>query len=116
MHYIHPAPFSEVTRFMMLDAITAVSGIMLVYLAIREVERRAWREIPRPRPAAFNATQGPARQNLKPRRLMPFVALVAGIIATGAAAYFALAHDHTIEGPVRVIDGDTIAWLACMSA
>jgi micrococcal nuclease len=108
MHYIHPAPFSEATRFMMLDAITAVGGIMFVYLAIREAGRRVWREIPRARHAAFNAKQGPARQNLRPRRLIPFVALIAGIIAIGAAAYFALAQYHTIEGPVRVIDGDTV--------
>jgi micrococcal nuclease len=108
VHYIHPALFSEATRFMMLDAITAVGGIMFVYLAIREAGRRAWREIPRARHAAFNAKQGPARQNLRPRRLIPFVALIAGIIAIGAVAYFALAQGHTIEGPVRVIDGDTV--------
>jgi hypothetical protein len=37
---------------------------MFVYLAIREAGRRAWREIPRARHAAFNAKQGQARQSL----------------------------------------------------
>jgi hypothetical protein len=111
---------------MMLDAITAVGGIMFIYLAIRGARRRAWREIPRVRHAAFNAKQGAARQDLRPRRLIPFVALIAGIVAIGAAAYFELAQDRTIGGPVRVIDGDTIvvagvhvrlngsaSWLSC---
>jgi endonuclease YncB( thermonuclease family) len=122
MHYIHPAPFSEVTRFAMLDAITVVGGITFVALAIRQAWRRfVWRL-----PVSEAALQGarrsgrakwphpPSPKQGLARQIFLFVAAIAGMIATGAIAYFALAQNRVIlahrviEGPVRVIDGDTI--------
>jgi hypothetical protein len=51
LHYFplrfgHPAPFSEATRFMLLDAVTFLGAIFLVWLVIRELWRRRFRPTP----------------------------------------------------------------------
>src|SRR5580704_12197676 len=115
MHYIHPAPFSEATRFMMLDAITAVGGIMFVALAIRQGWRRSVWRFPDSEATRQRVRRPRRRHPPNPKQMFLSVLLIVGIIVAGAIAYFVLpqsrvilAQNRVIEGPVRVIDGDTI--------
>jgi hypothetical protein len=46
LRFVHPAPFSEATRFMMLDAVTFLGAIFFVWLVIRELGRRRFHPTP----------------------------------------------------------------------
>jgi hypothetical protein len=46
LRFVHPAPFSEATRFMMLDAVTFLGAILFIWLVIREIWRRRFRPTP----------------------------------------------------------------------
>jgi endonuclease YncB( thermonuclease family) len=116
--HIHQAPFSEATRFAILDAITVFSGTTFVALAIRQAWRRfAVGETALQRTRRSGRAKWPDPPNPKQRlaREIFLFAAIAGIMVAVATAYFALAQNrvilaqnNVIEGPVRVIDGDTI--------
>src|SRR5579871_1730634 len=112
MPFIHPARFSEATRFMMLDAVTAFGGIIFGALAIRQAWRRyVWlRALDEATPLRVGRSgrakwpEPRSSQQGMARRIFPAAAAIAAVIVAGAVAYSGLGQDRVVEGPVRVID------------